>query len=104
MLFGTVEYYEKEIVNQLFGQKIRRLNKEDAALGIISVLKNEILYAFFFDEKKRAQSLQNLLIAFGNLSVKQHGTPNGTIGSFNSKVTYASEVSDSTLVANIGGR
>lgn len=57
VLFGTVEYFEREIMNDL---------KCNISLSdIISKLEDEILYDFICDERIRIECLNNIKTAIG---------------------------------------
>ena len=59
MLFGTVEYFEREIYNYLNENQLKELSK-DTLNVITSKLKKEILYDFVCDERIRLECLENL--------------------------------------------
>lgn len=59
VLFGTVEYFEREIMNYLNDRQLKGIS--DVPLSdIISKLKSEILYDFICDESIRLECLNNL--------------------------------------------
>ncbi|MCH6267165.1 hypothetical protein [Neobacillus citreus] len=68
VLFGTVEYYEGEIVNYLSNKY--GSDKEDVAKKVFALLEKEILNSFLFEDTLRIQCLHNLLKAFGKVSKK----------------------------------
>ncbi|PLR91616.1 hypothetical protein [Bacillus sp. T33-2] len=68
VLFGSVEYYEREISAHFSDNGIRGAIMGDAATRIISLLEQEIENAFLYDENMRVQCLHNLLVAFANLT------------------------------------
>jgi hypothetical protein len=70
ILFGTVEYYEREILDNLAIDKKSSLIREDATLRIISMLEYEISNTFSFDEITRVKCFRNLIKAFCVLSEK----------------------------------
>ncbi|EWG12049.1 hypothetical protein ABE29_22915 [Cytobacillus firmus] len=66
VIFGTVEYFEKEIKayvanNRLKESKLERLKK------ITSELENELLYDFSCHERLRQECLKNLSEAYGKM-------------------------------------
>jgi hypothetical protein len=69
VLFGTVEYFEKEILDYLANHQISELDKDHISI-IYTRLKNEILYDFVCDEKIRVECLQNLMSACDKLMEK----------------------------------
>ncbi|MBU8915858.1 hypothetical protein [Neobacillus sp. 114] len=68
VLFGTIEYYEGEIVNYLSNRY--SYDHEDAAKRVFALLEKEILNTFLFEETLRIQCLHNLIKAFGKVSKK----------------------------------
>jgi hypothetical protein len=66
VLFGTVEYFEREIVKYLTKDKLNSI-AEDRFHIIITKLKSEILYDFVCHERIRAECLDNLFFASRNL-------------------------------------
>ncbi|MDQ0199468.1 hypothetical protein [Neobacillus ginsengisoli] len=68
VLYGTVEYYERQISDYLAKNQKKKL-EEDISF-IYSILENEISYDHFLhDEKIRVQFLNNLAYAVGQLIV-----------------------------------
>jgi hypothetical protein len=66
VIFGTIEYFEKEIVNYL--SEVDLSESTDECLSFItSKLKTEILYDFVCDERIRTQCLDNLFDAKNNV-------------------------------------
>ncbi|CAH0344818.1 hypothetical protein [Bacillus sp. CECT 9360] len=70
MLYGSVEYFESEILSYLEKNQIRALTREDYISIINSGLEYEILYDFVGDEKHRVECLQNLSNACEKLVVR----------------------------------
>lgn len=67
VLFGTVEYFEREMINYLYECRIKGIN--DVSLSVItSTLKHEILFDFICDERIRLECLNNLEIAIDMLT------------------------------------
>jgi hypothetical protein len=58
VLFGSVEYFEQEILSYL--EKSGEHVREAAISKIYSNLENELLHDFVCDEKIRQECLQNL--------------------------------------------
>lgn len=58
VLFGTVEYFEREIYNYLNENQLKEISK-DSLNDITSKLKKEILYDFVCDERIRLECLEN---------------------------------------------
>ena len=71
VLFGTVEYYEGEIVNYLSNRY--STDKEDVTKRVFVMLEEEILNSFLLEETLRIQCLHNFLKAFGKVSKKSIG-------------------------------
>ncbi|MEH7125070.1 hypothetical protein V7122_02010 [Bacillus sp. JJ1532] len=67
MLFGTVEYFEREIYNYLNENQLKELS-EDFLYGITSKLKKELLYDFVCDERIRLECLENLKYAISKIT------------------------------------
>lgn len=59
MLFGTVEYFEREIENYLISPSSKAFEENPLSI-IYSQLKYEILYDFVCDEQIRLECLNNL--------------------------------------------
>ncbi|KON86127.1 hypothetical protein AF332_04360 [Sporosarcina globispora] len=68
VLFGTVEYYERELINYFSNNHISNTMKEDATMKIFIMLEAEIFKVFLFDEAIRIKCMQNLLKAFCRVS------------------------------------
>lgn len=66
VLFGTVEYYERELIIYFTNSHI--CNKDDAAMKVFIMLEAEIFNVFLFDEAIRIRCMQNLLKAFCRLT------------------------------------
>ncbi|WNS77659.1 hypothetical protein RRV45_19620 [Bacillus sp. DTU_2020_1000418_1_SI_GHA_SEK_038] len=62
MLFGTVEYFEREIYNYLNENQLKEIS-EDSLSVVTSKLKKELLYDFVCDERIRLECLENLKYA-----------------------------------------
>ncbi|WP_338030842.1 hypothetical protein [Cytobacillus citreus] len=67
MLFGTVEYFEREIYNYLNENQLKEIS-EDSLYVITSKLKKEILYDFVCDERIRLECLENLTYAISMIT------------------------------------
>ncbi|MGA5689405.1 hypothetical protein [Cytobacillus pseudoceanisediminis] len=66
VLFGTIEYYERELISYFTNNHIS--NKDDATMKIFIMLEAEIFKVFLFDEAIRIKCMQNLLKAFCRVS------------------------------------
>ncbi|RBP94560.1 hypothetical protein DFO70_104200 [Cytobacillus firmus] len=66
VLFGTIEYYERELISYFTHNHIS--NKDDATMKIFIMLEAEIFNVFLFDEAIRIKCMQNLLKAFCRVS------------------------------------
>ncbi|WP_370223606.1 hypothetical protein [Cytobacillus sp.] len=66
VLFGTIEYYERELISYFTNNHIS--NKGDATMKIFIMLEAEIFNVFLFDEAIRIKCMQNLLKAFCRVS------------------------------------
>ncbi|KML46446.1 hypothetical protein [Cytobacillus firmus] len=66
VLFGTVEYYERELISYFTNYHIS--NKDDAAMKVFLMLEAEIFNVFLFDEAIRIRCMQNLLKSFCRVS------------------------------------
>jgi hypothetical protein len=62
VLFGTVEYFQNEILNFLKKNRLAKVSKEQV-VDIYSTLKHELLNDFVCTEKVQIECLQNLMIA-----------------------------------------
>jgi hypothetical protein len=69
ILFGTVEYFEKEIQNFLNNNEIVNLS-EESILEIYSLLEDELQDKFVCTENIRKECMQNLSLANMNLLKK----------------------------------
>ena len=58
-LFGSVEYFEKEIQNDAAQNHLNKLTHDDISM-IYSRLKSELLNDFVCDERIRVECLENL--------------------------------------------
>lgn len=59
VLYGTIEYFEREIQNYIAEHKLGGLDEEHLSI-IKSKLETEILYDFVCDERLRSECLKNL--------------------------------------------
>lgn len=66
MLFGSVEYFEREFLTYAAKNHVRQLAKNEI-LMIYSRLKNELLYDFVCEEEIRIECFENLEQACSNL-------------------------------------
>jgi len=66
VLFGSVEYFEKEILNAAAQSHINNLTHDHISM-IYSRLKNELLNDFVCEERIRVECLKNLTQASGRL-------------------------------------
>jgi hypothetical protein len=67
VLFGSVEYFEREIYNYLKEKQIKKIT-EDLLYVITTKLKKEILYDFVCDERIRLECLENLKYAISSIT------------------------------------
>lgn len=67
ILFGTVEYFEREILSTP-DDLSKSLSKDEYLKSIYAKLENEVLFNFVCDEKIRIECLQNLQIAYERLN------------------------------------
>ncbi|WP_026581970.1 hypothetical protein [Bacillus sp. J33] len=67
VLFGTVEYFEKEITTYLSDNRLKA-SKLEKFKTITSKLENELLYDFHCHERLRKECLENLSKACGKIS------------------------------------
>jgi hypothetical protein len=72
VLFGTVEYFEQEMLRHLEISRMGKWTKEDEISLIYSRLENEILYDFVCDEKVRIECLKNLAYADKRIRIKDY--------------------------------
>ncbi|PLR96810.1 hypothetical protein [Bacillus sp. T33-2] len=68
VLFGTVEYFEREIRDYLSSNQINSSIVAEEISQIQTKLENEILYDFICDERIRVECLQNLTYACDRLA------------------------------------
>ena len=66
VLFGSVEYFEKEILNAAEQSHLNMLTHDHISM-IYSRLKSELLNDFVCDERIRVECLKNLTQAFNGL-------------------------------------
>ncbi|WP_394138174.1 hypothetical protein [Cytobacillus oceanisediminis] len=66
VLFGSVEYFEREIEEYLTDNQLEEVT-EDQLSVITSKLETELLYDFVCDERIRKECLNNLIFASGKL-------------------------------------
>ncbi|KAF0819766.1 MULTISPECIES: hypothetical protein [unclassified Cytobacillus] len=66
VLFGTIEYYERELISYFTNNHISK--KDDATMKIFIMLETEIFNVFLFDESIRIRCMHNLLKAFCRVS------------------------------------
>lgn len=67
VLFGTVEYFEKEIKAYLANNRLKE-PKLEKLKTITSKLENELLYDFSCHERLRQECLKNLSEAYGKMT------------------------------------
>lgn len=65
-LFGSVEYFEKEIIKYLTKKQTENVSQEHL-LAITAKLKKELLYDFVCDDKIKRECIANLISACGKL-------------------------------------
>ena len=58
-MFGSIEFFEREIINSLNENQLKNLNK-DSISAITSKLEYELLYDFICHERIRLKCLNNL--------------------------------------------
>lgn len=66
VLFGSVEYYERELLHEADQNHVNR-HADDAISMTYFRLKNELLYDFVCEERIREECLENLTQAFCRL-------------------------------------
>ncbi|GLB60235.1 hypothetical protein [Cytobacillus sp. NCCP-133] len=76
VLFGSVEYFEREIEEYLTDHKMEDASEEQLSI-ITSKLKTELLYDFVCDERIRKQCLNNLIFATGNVKSGEYQSAAG---------------------------
>ena len=62
VLFGTVEYFEKEMINILSKKGLTKISQEEI-LEVYSILEEEFRNEFVCAENVRLECLQNLIKA-----------------------------------------
>lgn len=67
VIFGTVEYFEKEIKAYLANNRVKE-SKPERLKAITSKLENELLYDFSCHERLRQECLKNLSKAYGKMT------------------------------------
>ncbi|MBN8201840.1 hypothetical protein [Bacillus sp. NTK034] len=67
VIFGTVEYFEKEIKAYLANNRLKKSKREKLKM-ITSKLENELLYDFSCHERLRQECLKNLSEACGRMT------------------------------------
>ncbi|WP_264739749.1 hypothetical protein [Cytobacillus firmus] len=67
VIFGTVEYFEKEIAAYLADSRLKE-SKLKKLKTITSKLENELLYDFSCHERLRQECLKNLFEAYGKMT------------------------------------
>ncbi|MFJ8243864.1 hypothetical protein ACIQ4Z_05655 [Peribacillus asahii] len=72
VLFGTIEYFEQEVLRHLEINQMGGWSKEDEISLIYSRLENEILYNFVCHEKVRMECLKNLTFVCNRLRIKEY--------------------------------
>ncbi|RID82408.1 hypothetical protein D1953_18160 [Peribacillus asahii] len=72
VLFGTVEYFEQEVLRYLSVNQMGRWTKEDEISLVYSKLEDEILYDFICHEKLRIEYLKNLTFACNKLKIDNY--------------------------------
>ena len=70
MLFGTVEFFEKEIFNYLNENLLNGISENPLSV-ITSELKYEISHDFIFDERIRLECIKNLKYAIDKITQSQ---------------------------------
>ena len=70
MLFGTVEFFEKEIFNYLNENLLNGISENPLSV-ITSELKYEISHDFICDERIRLECLNNLKYAIDKITQSQ---------------------------------
>ncbi|MBB6444055.1 hypothetical protein [Bacillus benzoevorans] len=69
IIFGTIEFFEKEILSYLNENRTKERMEEPLTI-ITSQLEHELLYDFICDETIRMQCRRNLEDAIQNVSQK----------------------------------
>jgi len=72
VLFGTVEYFEQEVLRYLSVNQMGRWTKEDEISLVYSKLENEILYDFVCHKELRMVCLKNLTFACNKLKADNY--------------------------------
>ncbi|WP_230128144.1 hypothetical protein [Bacillus sp. CECT 9360] len=70
VLFGTVEFFEREILNYAGNNQLVKLGDEDITI-IYSRMEDELKYDFICDEKLRVECLENLSLAYNRILEKE---------------------------------
>ncbi len=70
ILFGTVEYFEREILNEVLDNHTHELSEEENIFNAYSKLKDELLVNFICSEKLRLECKQNLKKAYEKIKGK----------------------------------
>ncbi|RFU66820.1 hypothetical protein [Bacillus sp. V59.32b] len=70
VLFGTVEFFEREILNYAGNHQLEKLGDEDITI-IYSRMEDELKYDFICDEKLRVECLENLSLAYNRILEKE---------------------------------
>ncbi len=68
MLFGTVEYFEKEIANAISNEYSDNLSVDKKLENIYLRLKKDITYDFICSNNFREYCISNLKVAYENMS------------------------------------
>jgi hypothetical protein len=63
VLFGTVEFFEREILNYAINHQLRKIEDDHVSI-IYSRMEDELKYDFVCDEKLRVECLENLSAAY----------------------------------------
>lgn len=70
VLFGTIEFFEREILNYAGNNQLAKLEDEDITM-IYSRMEDELKYDFICDEKLRVECLNNLSLAYNRILEKE---------------------------------
>lgn len=70
ILFGTVEYFEREILNEILDNHTNELSEEENISNAYSKLNDELLVNFICSEKLRLECRQNLKKAYEKIMGK----------------------------------
>ncbi|WP_257958743.1 hypothetical protein [Bacillus sp. V3-13] len=74
VLFGTVEYFERELLEYTAVKSLQEMGK-DYISAAYSRLEDELLNDFICDDKVKAECLRNLSVAKDRLEDKIFQTP-----------------------------